>query len=247
MFCLLLVTVTVILLSSSLSTVTGQWTTSSSPPPAPDDKRYLFNEQLDRLIKAKVLEVNGNDTLKIDPKQLFFVARKVGPINITSEGGFDDITLHGVTSLRRVADAYLAPTKYGNTELKLSLAVGPLRLQATGFISLLGVTIKLSYEAVVVHVDASAVLHYHPPLEQIYVKSFNLGDLDGIKLKVKSLPGLITPFVTNQLIKAAVSTLKPVIRIAVKTSAESVISSVVLDNDFLKRVMTRSNDLIRNG
>ena len=83
-----------------------------------------------------------------------------------------------------------------------------------------------------------AVLSYHPPLEQVFVKSFEVGELAGLKFKLLG-PGYVTPFFANQFIKAALATLNPLIKSTVERQGRNVLERSVKDSDFVKTVITQ--------
>ena len=216
-------------ISSVLLSASGQ-STINLPPSG------QFNDAFDRIIETykdqeKVLK---NETLIADQKAK--AESKVGLLTFSYEFGFQNITLFGMDTLRRIGDADRFETRYGNTELRAGIALGPLKLRFTTVTKVLGIGPKLPYEAELTDVSAAAVLHFHPKNERIYVKSFTLREFTGLRFYARG-PGIVTPFLTNQIFRVATATLTPVVKLAIQQNGERFLQSIVAENDFIKRII----------
>ena len=200
-----------------------------------------FNERLDTIIKKQIEEhLEEWSPLKLENYTVKFekpVGFGILKTNVTGVASLNNITLSGLTTIKRVGDAFLAKTKYGNTEMKVTLAIGPLNLNINGLASLLGASAKMAAEGKVDVVEASATLHFHPKTEEVYVKDFSLGQLKGLNVKVTKYPLFFTRLVMNQFIKVSLNTLNPVIKFAISKSGVTLLQDVVVDNDFIKQIM----------
>lgn len=203
----------------------------------PTHTSELFNDRLDQIIRETI----GKHRSEIVPYNLqdqrtgFW--RKIGPLNITGEAGFINNSLHGLVNVRRIEDAYLGKTKWGNVQMTLNLEIGPLDLQTVGYAKFMNIGPRVSYKISVVHVDLSAVLHFNHRTEEVAVKSFNVNDILGLSFKITRAPGFVTPFVANQIINGGITIFKPLIRTAVTRTGHIVLDRIINDSDFVKDVM----------
>lgn len=203
-----------------------------------DQQTEVVTDQLKKSIAKKINELGTKvDPLVLDDQTANFL-RKVGPFNVTGEIGLQNLKLTGLKEIRVLQDAYRKKTKFGNTELRLVIGVGPLNLAGVGVASFMGLGPKVGFEGRLAHIDASAILSYHPPLEQVFVKSFNLGEMAGLKLKLLG-PGYLTPFFANQFIRASLATLNPLIKLTVERQGRLVLERAIKDSDFIKTVINK--------
>ena len=201
-----------------------------------------FNDRLDAIIKDTIKKhMNEIDPLALDERMLSFnktIGVGILERNVTGKAGFTNITLDGLMNIRRIGNAYLARTKYGNIEMNIKLALGPLNLKMDGIASLLGFGAKMKAEGKLTHVDGAAVLHFYPPKEEIYVKNFTLGNLNGLSIKITKSPLFFTPFIVNQVVRASIATFNPVIKTAAEKAGSRILADVVKESTFLKDIMT---------
>ena len=202
-----------------------------------DQNTEKVTEKLKTAIADQISKLGSRiDPLVLDDQTSGFI-RKVGPFNVTGKIGLQNLKLTGLKDIRVLQDAFRKKTKFGNTELHLVIGVGPLNLEGRGVASFMGLGPKVGFQGRLAHIDASAVLSYHPPLEQVFVKSFEVGELAGLKFKLLG-PGYVTPFFANQFIKAALATLNPLIKSTVERQGRNVLERSVKDSDFVKTVIT---------
>ena len=196
-----------------------------------------FNERLDQIIHQTIAD--RHDELvpyHIDDQRVAFW-RKIGPINITGEAGFVHNELDGLVNVRRIGDAYLGRTKWGNAELSLSLRIGPIDLKTQAYARFLGIGPRIEVEVDVAHVDIHAVLHLSHHTEEIAVKDFNVDQLLGLRFRITRAPGFVTPFVANQIIRGGIHVFAPVIRTAATKAGRTILQEMITDSQFVKDVM----------
>jgi len=199
-----------------------------------------FNKMLDEIIKATITKHKKDITpYELEDRKITF-QKKIVLVNVTGAIGFDNITLHGLENIKRAGDSYLSKTKYGNTEMSVKLLVGPLSLKADGLVSFLGLTSRSSYEINLENVVGSGVLHFYPKTEEISIKSFDMGKLNGLQFKITKCPLIFTPFVVNQVSRAMIAVYRPIIKLAVERTASMVLISAVRESAFLKDIMTNN-------
>jgi hypothetical protein len=207
------------------------------------DDQLDFNDRLDEIIKDTIKNHRSEINPLVLNDQFFYFNKTFGvgllEKNVTGKAGLTNITLEGLENIRRIGNASLAKTKYGNTEMRLNLALGPLHLTMEGIASLLGLGAKMAAEGNVAHVDGKAILHYYPSREEIYVKSFTLGNLNGLNFKIIKSPLFFTPFIVNQFLRVSLATFNPLIKSAAERVGSRILSQAIRESDFVKDIMTK--------
>lgn len=210
--------------------------TVAPPRPAP-----TFNERIDEIIRDSIQKHHPELVpYKMQDQKIGFW-RKIGPLNLTGEAGFIDNQMDGLVNIRRADDASLTRTKWGNAEMKLSLAIGPIEVRTNGYAKFMGIGPHVSYRIAVAHVTASALLHFNNKTTEVAVKSFDVKEILGLKFQITRAPGFVTPFVANQLIRGGISVFTPLIKKAVTRTGRIVLDSMVRDNEFVMEVMMEAD------
>ena len=168
-----------------------EWTTSKKPPSdiredvtlAPPKPTKIFNDRLDEIIKETINRHHDEIVPYRLPNQTVGFWRKIGPVNVSGEAGFLNNELTGLMNVRRINDAKLGKTKWGNVEMSLDLDIGPIQVVTDGYAKFLGVGPRVKYQVSVIHVTASSVLHMNHITNQVAVKSFKVGEILGLDFK----------------------------------------------------------------
>lgn len=136
-----------------------------------DQNTENVTEELKRSIGKRINELGSRlDPYILEDQTASFI-RRVGPFNVTGEIGLQNLKLTGLKEIRVLKDAFRKKTKFGNTELRLVIGVGPLNLSGRGVASFMGLGPKIGFEGRLAHIDASAVLTFHPKTEQVGFRS----------------------------------------------------------------------------
>lgn len=197
-----------------------------------------FNARLDQIIRQAIRD-HGDE---IEPLQTADQAvgfdRKVGPLRVSGEVKLQNITLAGLSTLRRSGESSLSRTRYGNVELKVKLALGVLNYKTLGRVRFLGFGTGAEYTGRIEHIELEAVVHYHAPTEELYIKFFKLHELEGLTLKYKG-PGPLGLLnaVSNQVIKATLAVFRPLFRLSIERASLRFLREAIRDSTFLKDIM----------
>jgi len=197
-----------------------------------------FNEQLEKIIADTIRKHRETlEPFKIAPYRNHFL-RKVGFITFSGESVFNETAIAGLSTLKRSGQSSLVKTKYGNSELRVQLSIGPLNFRTVHRAALMGMRGQTELTGRLEKVDAHAVIHYHPPTQEIFLKSFKLNELNDLKVDIKAptIVGLSNRLLT-MITNASIRLWKPVIRVATERAGARIIAMAIRESEFLKDIL----------
>ena len=202
--------------------------------PKPTLPSLPFNQRLDEIIKTTIDKNRAIiEPLKVSSIRNGF-SRKLPLVTIRGESLLSEIAIGGLSTLHRSDNSSLVKTKYGNGELQLTLSLGPLNFRAVHTITFIGLSSKTELLGRIDKVKAQAIVHYHTPTNELYLKSFEVQELGQLTANIKG-PKLLGLFnrINSALLNRAIRTLKPLVRRTLETRIRLLLAANIMNNEFL--------------
>lgn len=123
-------------------------------------------------------------------------------VNFTGRAKLDQITLSGLSTLRRSGNAVLINNRNGQSQLRAQLALGVVKINMASKLYLFGIGRTTQLTGRIAHVDVNITIKYNPETKETSLKQLEVNEVDGFSLSVdsKSRFDLTSRFI-NRVIK----------------------------------------------
>jgi len=216
---------------------------SSSSSLTPGQVSALFNDRLDEVIRDTLAKHESDISPYRVADQVVTFHQEIGSRNMTGVVGFTDVHIDGLTSIRRINHAHLERLGPGeDVLLTIHLETGRLEVKSITRAKFLGIGPRINSKLTLAHANGKAVLRYKHRTEEVIVdRSFHVGDITGLKFKIKKAPGFVTPAVATQIANGALTIFNPIIKSAVTKAGNTILDHMVKDSAFVKDLMNEAN------
>lgn len=221
----------VLLLSCALLVTLGSVACSD------DEDAKNNNDVVDDMLNEMRKNV-ANDTIELEDAALFDFERTLGLFKTKGQASFKKTSImNAMKFLRREKDAKISWPEGKPTQIKIPLALGPMKFKSTGRLQFLGVGPRRVFNGDIKYVSATLTVTHNATSGVLKVRSLKTDDITGVSLGVDG-PGLfLGPAIRSVFYSRAITAFKPMFNKRITKMLEEAFDEVVPSWTVLKALL----------
>lgn len=195
-----------------------------------------LNELIDTILNKRTSDDSELDPIRVSDSGFEF-RRKVAMVSITGIAKFSNITISGLSNLKRVKDIETEKLDEYKSSMTIFLGVQNINLNMDGALKFMGVGPSRKFEGVVDNLVLEMQLVYNQLNDDVRVSILKVSEMG--KLNLKAAGGFkVVDAVTNSVLKTALSSFDKMVRYGIELTFSKIAERFMSQADDVKRVMS---------
>lgn len=205
----------------------------SKADPKPDPS---FNEVIDSILDKRTSEDTEIDPIRVDDSGFEFT-RKLGFIIVNGIAKFSNITITGLSNLKRVRDIETEKLDEFKSSMTIFLGVEKIKLNMDGVLKFMGIGPSRKFDGDVDSLVLEIQLVHNQLDDNVKVAVMKVVEMGRLQLKASGSYKVVDS-ITNSVIKTSLSSFAKMIRYGVELTFSRVAERFMAQSEDIKRVMS---------